>query len=106
GIAFRERNPWQAFEESFRLVRGFIQRLESGTTSPVQAGSGEDLRSLGEGAATTVIALSGPGGLVVLRDDPNAYGRTAPTPRVRLVLGQPPMRPRLDPRRGLFPGTR
>ena len=96
GIAFRERNPWQAFEESFRLVRGFIQRLESGTTSPVQARIGEDLRSLGEGAATTVIALSGPGGLVVLRDDPNAYGRTAPTPRVRLVIGQPPMRPSLD----------
>ena len=76
GIAFRERNPWQAFEDSFRLVRGFIQRLESGTTSPVQARIGEDLRSLGEGAATTVIALSGPGGLVALRDDPNAYGRT------------------------------
>ena len=96
GIAFRERNPWQAFEEAFRLVRGFVQRLESGTTSPVQARIGEDLRSLGEGAATTVIALSGTGGLVALRDDPNAYGRTAPTPRVRLVIGQPPMRPSLD----------
>src|SRR6478609_4725360 len=96
GIAFRERNPWQAFEDSFRLVRGFIQRLESGSTSPIQARIGEDLRSLGEGAATTVIALSGPGGLVVLRDDPNAYGRTAPTPRVRLVIGQPPLRPSLD----------
>ena len=96
GIAFRERNPWLAFEDGFRTVRGFIQRLDAGTTGPIQARLGEDLRSLGEGAATTVIALSGPGGLIALRDDPNAYGRTAPTPRVRLVLGQPPMRPSLD----------
>jgi hypothetical protein len=96
GIAFRERNPWLAFEDGFRMVRGFIQRLDAGTTGPIQARLGEDLRSLGEGSATTVIALSGPGGLIALRDDPNAYGRTAETPRVRLVIGQPPMRPSLD----------
>lgn len=105
GIAFRERNPWLAFEESFRMVRGFIQRLDAGTTGPVQARIGEDLRSLGEGAATTVIALGGAGGLIALRDDPNASGRTAPTPRVRLVIGQPPMRPSLDRLGTAYHGT-
>ncbi len=96
GIQFRERNPWLAFEESFRTMRGFIQRLDTGTTGPIQARIGEDLRSLGEGAATTVLALNGPGGVLALRDDPEAYGRKAPTPRIRLVLGQPPMRPGLE----------
>jgi hypothetical protein len=95
-IQFRERNPWLAFEEAFRMVRGFIQRLDAGTTGPIQARIGEDLRSLGEGAATTVLALNGPGGVLALYDDPEAYGRTAPTPRIRLVLGQPPMRPSLE----------
>jgi hypothetical protein len=96
GIQFRERNPWLAFEDAFRGVRGFIQRLESGTAGPIQARLGEDLRSLGEGTATAVLGLASASGLLLLRDDPTAYGRTAPTPRVRLVLGQPPMRQTLD----------
>src|SRR6187402_758644 len=36
GIAFRERNPWLAFEDAFRMVRGFIQRLDAGASGPVQ----------------------------------------------------------------------
>jgi hypothetical protein len=96
GTQFRERNPWLAFEEAFRTVRGFIQRLDAGTQGPIQARLGEDLRSLGEGAATAFVGLTGPTGFVGLQDDPNAYGRTAPTPRIRLVLGQPPMRPNLE----------
>ena len=96
GTRFRERNPWLAFEESFRTVRGFVQRLDTGTAGPIQARIGEDLRSLGEGQATTVLALNGPSGDLALRDEPDAQGRTAPTPRIRLVLGQPPMRPSLE----------
>ena len=78
GIAFRERNPWLAFEDAFRLVRGFIQRLEAGTTSPIQARLGEDLRSLGEGAATTVLALVRPRRPGRVRDDSERLRRTAP----------------------------
>ncbi len=102
---FRERNPWLAFEDAFRTVRGFIQRLEGGTAGPIQARLGEDLRSLGEGSATTVIALGGPGATLLLEDDPNAYGRTAPTPRVRLVVSQPPVRPSLDRLAAAYHGT-
>jgi len=105
GIQFRERNPWLAFEDAFRGVRGFIQRLEGGTAGPIQARLGEDLRSLGEGTATAVLGLASASGLLVLRDDPNAYGRTAPTPRVRLVIGQPPMRPNLDRLAASYHGT-
>ena len=96
GTRFRERNPWLAFEDSFKTVRGFVQRLDTGTAGPTQARIGEDLRSLGEGQATTVVALNGASAELALRDDPNAHGRTAPTPRVRLVLGQPPMRPSIE----------
>ena len=96
GTQFREGNPWLAFEDAFRMVRGFIQRLDGGAQGPIQARLAEDLRGLGEGAATTFVGLSGPRAFLGLRDDPNAYGRTAPTPRIRLVLGQPPMRPSLE----------
>jgi hypothetical protein len=93
---WRERNPWLAFEDAFRGVRGFIQRLDAGSMGALQARLGEDLRSLGEGTATAVLGLSGPSGLLSLHDDSTGHSRTAATPRVRLVLGQPPMRPSLD----------
>ncbi|HEY6013977.1 MAG TPA: hypothetical protein VIU37_08215, partial [Candidatus Limnocylindrales bacterium] len=102
---WRERNPWLAFEDAFRGVRGFIQRLDGGSLGPVQARLGEDLRSLGEGTATAVLGLSGPSGLLSLRDDSTGYGRTAPTPRVRLILGQPPMRPSLERLASAYHGT-
>ncbi len=93
---WRERNPWLAFEDAVRLVRGFVQRLEGGALGPLQARLGEDLRSLGEGTATAVLALSSPSGLRVLHDQPDVQGRGAPAPRIRLVLGQPPVRPGLE----------
>ena len=96
GTQFRERNPWLAFEDAFRSVRGFIQRLDTGSQGPIQARLGEDLRSLGEGAATAYLGLTGPAGFARLHDDPHAYGRTTETPRIRLVLGQPPMRLSLE----------
>jgi hypothetical protein len=95
-VQWRERNPWLAFEDAFRSVRGFIQHLDGGALGPVQARLGEDLRSLGEGTATAVLGLSGPSGLLALREDPTGYGKTAAVPRIRLVLGQPPMRPNLE----------
>ena len=105
GTQFRERNPWLAFEDAFRMVRGFVQRLEGGAAGPIQARLGEDLRSLGEGTATAVIRLASPGGSAALRDDQNAYARSAPTPRVRLVLGQPPLRPNLERLAAAYHGT-
>lgn len=87
---WRERNPWLAFEDGFRHVRGFVQRLESGSLGPVQARLGTDLRSLGEGVATGVVAVSSQSSIRALAREPRAEGRT---PAIRLVLSQPPLRP-------------
>lgn len=105
GTQFRERNPWLAFEDAFRAVRAFIQRLDGGALGALQARLGEDLRSLGEGTATAVLGLAGPSALVALRDEPDGSSRGAPAPRIRLVLGQPPMRPSLDRLVASYHGT-
>jgi hypothetical protein len=99
GATWRERNPWIAFEDGFRLVRGFVQRLEGGALGPMQARLGEDLRALGEGTATAVLAIASPSAIRALGD-----GR-ASDPRVRLVLGQPPVRPDLDRLAAAYHGT-
>ena len=93
---WRERNPWLAFEEAFRTVRGFVQRLEGGPLGPVQARLGEDLRSLGEGSATALLGLASPGGLRAIGGDARDIAHGAPGPRIRLVLGQAPLRPGLE----------
>jgi hypothetical protein len=97
GGQWRERNPWLAFEDGIRTVRGFIQRLESGPGGAVQARLGEDLRSLTEGSATAVVRVAGPSTTRAIGEEA-ALGRgweTGPSVRrrVRLVLGQPPVRP-------------
>jgi len=95
---WRERNPWLAFEDGIRIVRGFIQRLESGPGGAVQARLGNDLQSLDEGSATAVVAIAGPSttraigaeASVSRNWDGSAGGLRR---RIRLVLGQPPVRP-------------
>ncbi len=95
--AWRERNPWLAFEDGYRQVRGFVQRLEGAALGPLQARLGMDLRSLGEGAATAVVRVMTPGALAAIADEADDPTRepsrsAAARPRVRLVLGQPPAR--------------
>lgn len=94
-VAWRERNPWLAFEEGCREVRAFISRVEQGTGT-FQPRPGEDMEALIDGTAN-----------VVLRTGPAAWagnepqfssrrpvlpGRLDPRSRVRLVLTQPPVR--------------
>jgi hypothetical protein len=95
--AWRERHPWLAFEDGIRTIRGFIQRLESGPGGAVQARLGGDLRALEEGSATAVVGVTGPTTTRAIGDE-SAAGRgwdgTGPVQRrIRLVLGQPPVRP-------------
>lgn len=94
---WRERNPWVAFEEGFRTVRTFVQRLESGALGPLEARLGSDLRTLAEGPATAVLRVTTPSALATLaeeaREPAREPGTAGPTrPRIRLVLGQPPAR--------------
>jgi hypothetical protein len=94
---WRERNPWLAFEDGYRLVRTFVQRLESGALGPLEARLGTDLGALAEGPATAVLRVTTPSALETLAGEarepwhePGA--RVPPRARIRLVLGQPPMR--------------
>ncbi len=93
GGQWRERNPWLAFEDGIRLVRGFIQRLEGGSLGSVQARIGSDLRSLVDGTATALLGVAGPSAARSLIWDPGEGGAGGSRRRVRLVLGQPPVRP-------------
>ena len=97
GEQWRERNPWQAFEDGYRVVRGFVQRLESSSYGPVQARFGDDVRSLGEGVATVVVRLGTPSAYRSLEAEAREVASgSGPRPRVRLVVGQPPQRPNQD----------
>ncbi len=93
GAHWRERNPWLAFEDGVRSVRGFVQRLESGAWGPVAARLGDDLRSLEEGSAMAVLKLATPTALGALRLEVERLHGSAVRPRVRLVLGMPPVLP-------------
>ena len=89
---WRERNPWLAFEDGFRLVREFIQRLEGNAIGPLEARFGGDLRSLADGTANAVVRVMTPGALDTLAGEGREMREGATTPRIRLVLGQPPAR--------------
>ena len=86
---WRERNPWLAFEDGYRHVRGFVQRLEGGSLGALEARFGTDLRSLVEGANNAIARVLTPGALERLASEPHRDGGA---PRIRLVLGQPPPR--------------
>jgi hypothetical protein len=77
GATWRERNPWAAFEDGVRAVRGLIQRLESGIWGPVPARLGVDLRSLHEGAATVVLRQDNAAGLGAIDLEVSTSPRTA-----------------------------
>jgi hypothetical protein len=93
GAHWRERNPWLAFEDGVRLVRGFVQRLESGAWGPVPARLGDDLRSLVEGSATAVLKQGTSAALGGLQLEAAHLSESGVRPRVRLVVGTPPLRP-------------
>jgi hypothetical protein len=89
---WRERNPWVAFEDGYRAVRAFIGGLESDPLGAVQARTSEDILSLGEGMTTAVVRLGSPAGFRALADDAAEVRSTDLRRRIRLILGQLPLR--------------
>ena len=92
---WRERNPWLAFEEGCREVRGFITRVEAGAAT-FQPRPGDDIETLIDGTAN-VVMRTGPA--YISGNEPMFWsrrpvlpGRLDPRSRVRLVLTQPPVR--------------
>jgi hypothetical protein len=102
---WRERNPWLAFEDGVRLVRGFVQRLESGAWGPGPARLGDDLRSLVDGAASAVIKQATPATIGGVELEAEHLARAGNRPRIRLVLGTPPLRPIADRLAWAYHGT-
>ena len=105
GGQWRERNPWLAFEDAYRLVRGFVQRLEGAPLGPMQARFGEDFQALAEGTGNVVLRLGTPSAFRALAVEAEALGRAADRPRIRLVLGQPPLRPNQERLSFAYVGT-
>jgi hypothetical protein len=93
--AWRERNPWLAFEEGCREVRTFIARVEHGAGT-FQPRPGEDMETLIEGTANVVLRTGpawNPGNEPRFSSKRAILpGRLDPRSRVRLVLTQPPIR--------------
>ena len=93
--AWRERNPWLAFEEGVRVLRDFITRLEVGAGT-FQPRPGEDVESLIDGTANVVLRTGSPATTgnepMFSSRRPVMPGRLDPRSRVRLVLTSPPVR--------------
>jgi hypothetical protein len=105
GGQWRERNPWLAFEDAYRLVRGFVQRLEGAPLGPMQARFGEDFQALAEGTGNVVLRLGTPSTFRALAAEAETLGRALDPPRIRLVLGQPPLRPNQERQSFAYVGT-
>ncbi len=89
---WRERNPWLAFEDGLKLVKVFVQKLESGTPRAAMARLGADLVSLESGTPNVTLIESTPAALRRLGLHGERMAHSDSPSRVRLVLGQAPLR--------------
>jgi len=102
---WRELNPWQAFEAGLKLVKTFVGRLESGTPRGALARLGVDLAALESSTANVTVIETTPASLRRLGLHGDRMAHSGSPSRVRLLLGQPPLR--LTPERlaALYHGT-
>lgn len=96
GAQWRERNPWVAFEDGYRVVRAFLQHLESAGSGPMPGRFGDDLRALADRSANVVLRLGTPSSWKSLALEAREFAAAPSRPRLRLVLSQPPQRPNVE----------
>ena len=89
---WHELNPWLAFEAGLKLVKTFSQRLEAGTPRSALARLGVDLAALEGTTANVTVGETTPGSLRRLGLHGERMAHSGSTSRVRLVLGQAPLR--------------
>lgn len=94
--AWRERNPWLAFETGIRVVRGVVQRLEADDPGAPPARFGEDVRALVEGPATAVVRLATPAALVALTEEVAGLEAEFGRSPIRLAVVEAPPVPSPD----------
>jgi hypothetical protein len=91
---WRERNVWMAFEEGVKVVRDFVQAVESGA-GHTPARVGPDLQALLDGSANVSLRFGLPHGRETFGPPPRPGAEPGARPRVRpgikLVLSQPPI---------------
>ena len=93
-----EQSAWSAFDDGFRLIRAFIQRLEAqsgrgdGDAHPgsLQARYADDISALADGGASAVVRLATKGTWQKLRRECRDLADRDSHPRVPLVLAQLP----------------
>jgi hypothetical protein len=89
---WRERHPWLAFEDGLKLVKAFIGKLEAGTPRAAAARLGADLAALESGIANVMLIESTPAALRRLGLHGERMAHSGSPSRIRLVLGQAPLR--------------
>jgi hypothetical protein len=91
GRRWRERNPWSAFEEAVKQVRGFVQYLDSGSTRGSAARIGADMMALEEGTSNVTVGDLSQGSLRRLALHGERVSRSGAPSRIRLLLCQAPL---------------
>ena len=89
---WHELNPWVAFESGLKLVRAFVQRLETGAPRSTYARLAADLAALEGGTSNVAVGEATPGSLRRLGLHGERMSHSDSTSRVRLLLGQAPLR--------------
>jgi hypothetical protein len=89
---WRELNPWEAFEAGLKLVKTFVQRLDTGTPRGALARLGVDLAALEGGTANVTVIETTPAALRRLGLHGDRMAHSGSQSRVRLLLGQSPLR--------------
>jgi hypothetical protein len=90
--AWRERNPWVAFEDGIRMMRTFIARVESDDKRSVAARPAADLADLQQGTSNVLIGEATPGSLRRIGLAGERIAHSGTPSRVRLMVGQSPLR--------------
>jgi hypothetical protein len=89
---WHERSPWQTFEDGFRIVRSFVQRLEAQAgDTPFAARLVDDVKSLAATPGSAVVRLGGPSAWRTLAAEARDLADLR-APQLRLVLSQFPPR--------------
>jgi hypothetical protein len=97
---WRERNPWLAFEDGLKIVKAFVQRVEVGEPRSTYARLATDMLALETGTANAILNEATPDGLRRLALHGERFRSARPArgeapgsaSRVKLLVGQPPLR--------------
>jgi hypothetical protein len=91
GRAWRERNPWLAFEDGLAAMRTFVDQLASDEKRSVAARFATDLVELQEGTPNVILGEATPGSLRRIGVAGDRISHSGTPSRIRLVLGQAPI---------------